>query len=174
MGSVVRRMLDELDVLIKDRSLHSGDARSPVSVASLVEDAELFYWWLPSPVLGLALHVGGEASITFNCELNEPEHSADKRYATAHEAGHILLDHQGWFTVWRARTQDEVDKGHGLECLTRNRQERECDLAAAYLLIRRSTLEELRDEEPAYIAAVLDVPEYLVWLRLEIYQRYGR
>ncbi len=49
-------------------------------------------------------------------------------------------------------------------------QDRQCDYAAAYLLVPLRALGEMEGMEVGYVARVLDVPEEMVRLRWEIWR----
>lgn len=163
-------LLTKLDLLIAERELHCGEELSPVCVEPLLEEAIIYYQWLPAPVLGISVQWDGDAGVTFNRELLEPERSDDRRHAYAHEFGHIFLKHRGYFIVWRAEEGEMLT----LDRFVRNKQERECNVVAAYLLVRRAALKALQDMDASYVAATLDVPESLVQMRWDIWQRSGR
>jgi hypothetical protein len=173
MPNAVEELLNSLDHVITQLDLDTGDVREPVTVGRLLEAAETCFAGLPSQVLGISTQWNGRAGISFNEELREPGRTHDYRYTCAHEFGHLHQRHCGQFVLFSTEGEDpsKYDKagGHYRKWL-----ERQADYAAAYLLVRRSSLEALRDQEPTYIASLLDVPVYLVELRWHIWRKFGR
>lgn len=172
--SAAEELLNSLDRVLKTKALHckkGQDAWAPVSISDLLEDAIISYQPLPSPVLGISTQWDGEAGITFNDDLKELARSADKRYGEAHEFGHIFRKHRGQFIVWRSGSGgiEGNYSGRGARW-----EEREADMAAAISLIPIQALREMRDMQASYIARQLDVPEHLVKLRFEIWQKHGK
>ncbi|HYP38930.1 MAG TPA: hypothetical protein VEX13_01090 [Chloroflexia bacterium] len=176
MKSVVEELLTSLDILMETHNLDELEPEAPVCVDRLLQEADAFIWyyWLPEPVLGISTTLKGDGGITLNRELMEVERSADYRYASAHEFGHLFRQHCGQYIVystegrqieatWRRKTNRKMD-------------EREADIVAAYILVRRKAVEKMKKEEMEadYVAALLDVPKYLVELRWHLYVKYGR
>jgi hypothetical protein len=170
MPNGLERILDELDIFIDAYDLHAGDPTAPVRVDALLEPAIVNRLFLPDPCSAISVLLGGDASITFNRHLLDPSRSADERHAKAHEFGHIVRRHRGYQVMWRA----SWTRGDPFERYLHSREERECEVIASYLLVSFAALHTLRDQDIGYIASMLDVPEQLVQLRLEIKGKYRR
>lgn len=180
MPSVVDMgLLDRLDRLIRRYRLHEGDRRQPVNLERVLEGFVDGYWGLPGEVQAVTARWKGRRSgtsgrrftrIAFDWGLKEPEESARKRHAGAHELAHVIGRHRGdLFVMWRPEREPA-----GFEKHMGRVQERQCEYIAAYLLVPLGSLKEMEHEEGGYVARVLDVPEHLVRLRWEIWQRFGR
>lgn len=166
-------LLNDLDELITEYKLHDGDYRTPVSLRELISSTVQieWYWYMPSELLGVAVIDGGEAGVTFNKELQEPERSSDYRHAQAHDLGHIVRKHEGMYRHWR---RDWISRNYDFGRYLRSRVEKECELISAYLLISYSAIKALKDEGSEYVANLLDVPIHLVELRIWIFNKYGQ
>lgn len=170
MPSVVELLLDSLDQRIDDLKVHEGDLWGPVFGKPLLEGMAIRYEWLPEPVLGISVVQGGRAGIAINHDLREPDRMNDHRYVQFHEFGHGHCGHEGMFAVWTTEGK-EVGKPD------RRRsgwQEREADIIAAYVLVRREVFTVMKGLEAEYIAAIIEVPSYLISLRQYVLARYGR
>jgi hypothetical protein len=170
MPNGLERMLDALDLVIEKHSLHLGDPRAPIVVDQLLESAILRRWYLPEPCSAVSVQIGVDASVTLNKDLLEVCRSADDRHAKAHEYGHIHREHQGYQIMWRA----SWSRGTPFERYLRTREERECEVISAYLLVSARALYAMRDQDIGYVASMLDVPIHLVALRQEIWAKYHR
>lgn len=173
MPSAMETLLDKLDALIEERKLHGGDVRTPVCFTGLLDFAVVWHVDMPDPIFGISQFYEEEAGVTVNTLLEEPERIADLRLVHGHECGHYIAGHKGIFAVWTTEGKEAVllNRGHG------GWQEREADVAAAYLFVSRGAVKEMLEgesQETSYVARILEVPEYLVELRCKIRDRYGR
>jgi hypothetical protein len=164
--------LNRLQKLIVANRVHST---VPVSVAPLLERFHVKYSALPEYVDGVAARKRAPrrhyVSMAFNHVLQEPERSAVLRETQAHEFIHLFARHPGNYWVkWGYQKHSYAEQLHWLDA----RQEAECRLLSAYLLIPAAELFEHWNEDAAYIAAVCDVPEHLVPVRWDVYRKYGR
>jgi hypothetical protein len=165
------QLLARLDRIIKKHHLHTS---YPVDLDSVLEAYHVEFHPLPEAIDGVAIRwrkYGRQfGQITLNPQLKEPENSARLREAQTHEYTHLYCKHSGdLFILWRPGSQ--------MERFTRylnEYQERQCRYVSAYLLVPIQALRDMAGMEPWYIARHLDVPEELVHLRWEIYQKYGR
>lgn len=108
--------------------------------------------------------------ITYDSRLQAPTESATLRYVLAHEMSHIICQHKGNTWIFWA----EESPAWAFYHVFHQGIERQSDSLAAYLLMSIEDMLEMRHQEPWYIARQLDVPEKLVPLRWEIYQKYKR
>ncbi len=166
----MKAVLVELDRLAEEHGLDCGEPCEPVTLRVLIEEFFLGFSLLPEEILAISVHWRGRAGIRLNSDLREPTRSRDKRHAEGHEFGHIHRRHNGHFILWQADWSNSTE----LEKWLAHKVEREAELIAAYLLVRRRALDAMQECESGYIARVLDVPEHLVRLRYEILENYGR
>jgi hypothetical protein len=174
MSGRIRDLLKSLDELAARFGLDDGDPTLPICLERLpeLEEALLGYTYLPECVLAISVCLAGQAGVWYNADLREPERSRDRRHATGHEFGHIHRKHTGYFRSYDISDQGP-DRWSDLDLILYERVERECNIISAYMLVRRRALEALPDMQPYHVAGVLDVPEPLVWLRLQILEEYG-
>jgi hypothetical protein len=167
-------VLDELDVLITAHRLHDHPLH-PVPIDRAIEKYPIRYVaQLPGNLMALIVrwkrgeqdHVG----IMFNAILQNPDQSARRRHAAAHELAHDLCDHKGSLLYMQGTSEDLSRCGSVLG----QRQEQECEYVAAYLLVPMLALFEAEGETIESAAASLDVPPHLVALRLNIWHRHTR
>lgn len=140
----------------------------------LLREVDSWYGVAPPTVLAVTQRWqrGRErfTDVGFNNKLREPEWTAHNRHAIVHEWAHIFCRHRGdFFIMWRRGAGPDP-----FEQFINDIQERQCEYIAAYMLVKRKALLELRDASNAEIAAIVDVPEHLVSLRWYIWFRHQR
>lgn len=168
MQGVNLRMLTGADRLIRSADLHAGEP--PVAVAPLLDSYCVRWALTPPSVEAVTVRDREYVGMRFNTDLQEPQASARRRHAQAHELSHVLLKHRGdlWI-MWRRDSEPDpfVEDLDGI-------QERQCELLSAYLLIPLQSLYNLRHESREFVAAALDVPPPLVELRWAIWRKFGK
>lgn len=173
-SAVDRDLLNWLDRLIIKYELPSGDPPEPVNLDGMLEAFFVGYDSMPREIEAVTARWKGPGrhfiNMMYDLSLKEPSQSAQKRYAGAHEFGHILCRHKGDMFVLRR----PGSRPGAFDRFLDKKQERESDYVAAYLLVPMKALEELAGQEPWYIARVLDVPEKLVGLRQEIWEKWKK
>ena len=166
-------LLDRLDALAHSYELHCGPVDEPVNIWPALEKFTTAYLALPDPVRAMTLRwqrAGHRyVDITYNTGLREPERSAEKRYAAAHEFAHIFCRHRGDLFIMGRRHESS-----SFERFVDDIQERQCEYVAAYLLVPMAALYAMRGQSTADIAVVLDVPVHLVEVRWAIWRRLSR
>jgi hypothetical protein len=168
--------LNRLEELIQKHRLHVPDLE-PVNLSAAMEPFDQGYTTLPHAILALTVKWRSPqlrrqlVRVNYARALGEPEESARRRHAQAHEFAHIFLRHRGeQFVMWDGRASgcDELGK------YVRSRQEKECEQVAAYLLVPLLALQIWHGESSQYIADRLDVPVHLVEARWAIWRKFGR
>lgn len=160
--------------MIAKYKLHLGDCWEPIYILALFEVFAFGYQQLGRRLEAQTLrwrdHHRHYIGFLVHSELKRVSKSARRRYVLAHELAHALCKHEGaYFYLWKA------DGKHTSGCQHDDSpEERQCDLVAAYLLIRLDALLQLAEEGDEFTARVLDIPEFLVPLRWEIYKQLGR
>jgi hypothetical protein len=171
--SVSVEILDRLDWLIEKHNLHARGAE-PVDPSPLLEEFKTSYSDLPPDVEAALVrwraHGHTFTLLLYHPDLREPNHTARKRYAGAHELAHDICEHRGdLYMIWRAGDRPDERDLYLDRC-----RELECDRVAAYLLVPMGALREMVGMDAGYIAGVLDVPTHLVPLRWELWSKWGR
>ncbi len=175
MGRVVSAdLLDRLDGIIERYRLHEGPLLEPVNLEPALEELHQEYVEMPNGVEGAATQWDSRGEqligLLYDQSLLKRVKTAQRRFIKAHEFGHVVGDHQQNYITLRTRgkTPGPYDKWREKE------NNRECDFIAAYLLVKRGVLKEMRGLERGYIAALIDVPEKLVEMRWDIWKKLDR
>lgn len=169
-------LLIRIEKLVKVHDLHDLPSPGPVDISPAIEEYQQAYRDMPYYVQAMTVRwrESAETVTIFNLNgwLEALEASADLRHARAHEFAHVLLGHKGTqFIMWSAEVQARCE---GLESYMSSKQEHQCECISSLLLVPVWMLQALDSDDRGYIAATLDVPEHLVTLRWEIYQKLGR
>jgi hypothetical protein len=172
--------LKRLEGLIQKHKLHASDLE-PVNLSAAMEPFDQGYSALPHSVLALTVRWRSSqlrrqfVRVTYARRLGEPEESARRRHAQAHEFAHIIMRHRGeHFVMWDGEGEREASACEGFAKYVRSRQEMECEQVAAYLLVPLLALQIWHGENSQYIAHMLDVPVHLVETRWHIWRKFGR
>jgi hypothetical protein len=167
-------VVDEIRSKVEEKHLHSSPVE-PVPIDLALEDFWCGFDRLPRGVQAMTYwwrRRSDEAEfvrITLDQSLVRPSASALRRYASAHEWGHILCGHPGYFwAMWKEGARE-------LSYLPPRdpRLERECDWVSAYALVPVESFVALHGEPRVEIARRLDVPPRLVDLRWDLFRRGG-
>src|SRR5689334_3755490 len=171
---VLLKYMARAERLIRKHKLHACQGSEPVLLERLVDPFGICALPLDYGIMGFTYrwrrYGRWFVRIAYDIALDEPERSAERRHVIAHELCHIICGHRGqMWILW------DPDTPAGRFHYHFNRyQERECDLLASFLLIPLRCLQEADGEDPEYLAGLLDVPEKLVWLRRELFLKWGR
>lgn len=168
-------LLVRLEGLIKRHQLHTLTSPGPICLDPVLEAYESVYASMPYFVQAVTFRwrEAGEriTLVSLNEGLQEPQESANRRHAQAHEFAHLWANHKGTeFIMWGVAA---LPRCTGLDSYIHSKQEHQCECIAAVLLVPVWMLRELEGDS-AYVAGVLDVPEHLVRLRWDVFQRFGR
>ena len=155
MSTIPDDLLDTLDFLIHRYHLHS---RLPVDIAPITEKFEISRYNFTPMTMGFALVRPKQIYIGTNQNLD----IAWQRLALAHEAAHVIANQQERFFV--CKTND----------WSRDHNERQAQLIAAYLLVPQKVVQEnYRVGAAPRLAKALKVPPDLVDLRWSFARVHG-
>jgi Zn-dependent peptidase ImmA (M78 family) len=155
MSTISDDLLDHIDFLINRYHLHS---RVPVDLSPITEKFDLRKYNFTPMTMGFALVRPKQIYIGTNQNLDP----GWQRLALAHEAAHVIANHQPRLFVCKT---GDWSKEH---------DEREAQLIAAYLLVPHRVVEEnYRVGVAPQLARALKVPPDLVDLRWSFARVHG-
>lgn len=170
--------MTRLESLIALHNIHNLSSPGAIDLTALIEGYWERYSAMPYFVQAMTVRwqSRGETQTIFmlNDWLSEPESSAQRRHARAHEFAHLFANHRGSeFIMWGKEAGPLCE---GLETFIHSKQEHQCESISSVLLVPMWMLKELDKQgaDSSYVAGVLDVPEHLVGLRWAVYERFGR